>query len=191
MSQITLTPRQLAVGGGCFAVALFAGIFLVVSGNQDRDIQQEPVQTFTPPAASVASPGAAAQKQETPAPAKRPAGKVYPKEIAYGEEVDIKDYAVPDKMMIFDFTSQYCPPCRRVAPRLEKLHFDREDVVVVKVNINRPGVRGIDFRSPVALKYRLPYVPYFVVLPADRSRVIEGKDAANMVYEMLQKNERG
>jgi thiol-disulfide isomerase/thioredoxin len=171
---------------------LLAGVFLVVSRNHDKGLDQGVLilQDAGLPAAGVEAP-AAPQSPKKTAPVRRPPGKVYPKEIAYGEEVDIKDHVIPDKMMIFDFTSPFCPPCRQVAPRLEKLHFDREDVVVVKVNINRPGVQGIDFQSPVARKYRLPFVPYFVVLPADRSRVIEGKMASDTVYRMLYENERG
>ena len=86
-----------------------------------------------------------------------------PEHISRGAQVKISDYLVPGKTTIFDFTSQYCPPCRAVAPRLEKLHETRDDIVVVKVDINRPTFKGIDWESPVAKQYDLGSVPHFKV----------------------------
>lgn len=109
-----------------------------------------------------------------------------PEHIAQGARVDIKDYLVPGKTTIFDFTSQFCPPCRAVAPRLEKLHETREDVVVVKIDINRPNVKGIDWNSPVAQQYGLRSVPNFKVFGPDGKLVAEGKEASRLVYGWLE-----
>ena len=42
-----------------------------------------------------------------------------PAHISQGKEVTLADYLVPGKTTIFDFYSEYCPPCRAIAPRLE------------------------------------------------------------------------
>ena len=76
-----------------------------------------------------------------------------PAKIAHGAKVDIKEHLVAGKTTIVDFTSEYCPPCRYFSPLLDELHAAREDLAVVKVDINRPDVRGIDWDSPVVAQY--------------------------------------
>lgn len=109
-----------------------------------------------------------------------------PEHIARGAKVKITDYLVPGKTTIFDFTSEYCPPCRAVAPHLEKLHATRDDIVVVKVDINRPDFKGIDWSSPVAKQYELGSVPHFKVYDAEGKLVAEGKPASQLVYSWLE-----
>ncbi|MSU66134.1 MAG: thioredoxin [Opitutus sp.] len=98
-----------------------------------------------------------------------------PRRIAYGEKVNLADYLVPGKTTVFDFTSKFCPPCEAIAPKLEQVHRTREDVVVIAVDINRPGVRGIDWKSPVAQQYGLHSIPHFKVYGPDGKLVAEDK----------------
>lgn len=87
--------------------------------------------------------------------------------VAHGERVELTDYLVPGKTVIFDFTSKYCPPCQRYEAPLKLLHQKRQDIVVVKVDINRPGVKKIDWSSPVALQYRMNSIPRFKIFGPD------------------------
>lgn len=109
-----------------------------------------------------------------------------PEKISHGAEVKITDYLVPGKTMIFDFTSEYCPPCRVIAPKLDALHASREDVAVVKVDINRPDHKGIDWKSPVAQQYGMQSIPHFKVYGPDGKLVAEGKEASRLVAGMLE-----
>jgi thiol-disulfide isomerase/thioredoxin len=104
-----------------------------------------------------------------------------PLEISHGQKVDLKDYVVPGKTTIFDFMSAYCPPCRAIAPHLAKLHANRADIVVVEVDINRPDVKGIDWRSPVAQQYGMRSIPHFKVFNPDGKLQAEGDDAYHLV----------
>jgi len=104
-----------------------------------------------------------------------------PERIAFGQEVKLTDYLVPGKTVVFDFTSEFCPPCRAISPHLDKLHAKRDDVVVVKVDINRPDVRGIDWGSPVARQYGMQSIPHFKVFGPDGKLVAEGKPARELV----------
>jgi len=104
-----------------------------------------------------------------------------PERIAHGEEVKIADYLVPGKTTIFDFTSEFCPPCRAIAPHLDELHARRDDIVVVKVDINRPGIKGIDWQSPVAKQYNMRSIPHFKVFGPDGKLVAEGDKARKLV----------
>ena len=104
-----------------------------------------------------------------------------PERIAFGQEVDITQYLVPGKTVVFDFTSDFCPPCRAINPHLDKLHASRDDVVVVKIDINRPDVRGIDWNSPVAKQYNMRSIPYFKVFGPDGTQIADGQEARQMV----------
>ena len=98
-----------------------------------------------------------------------------PIRIAQGQPVDLAEWAVEGKITVFDFMSDYCPPCVQIAPWLDRLHAEREDVVVVKIDVNRPDVRGIDWQSPVLRQYGINSIPHFKIYGADgaRAKVIE------------------
>ena len=108
-----------------------------------------------------------------------------PIHISQGQEVQLADYLVPGKTTVFDFYSEYCPPCRAIAPRLEKLHMARADIVVVKIDINRPEVQGIDWKSPVARQYNLRSIPHFKVYNPDGKLQVEGNEAYELVTSWL------
>ena len=109
-----------------------------------------------------------------------------PAHIAMGQKVALADYLVPGKTTVFDFTSEFCPPCRAIAPMMEQLHKTRADIAVVKVDINRPGFKGIDFYSPVARQYRLESIPHFKVFGPDGKLRAEGVEARKIVIDWFQ-----
>lgn len=106
--------------------------------------------------------------------------------IGRGQPVKLADYAVAGKTTIFDFMSPYCPPCRALEPALHKLTQDRKDVVVIEVDINRPGVSGIDWSSPLARQYSIELTPQFKVYGPDKKLKSEGDEAHDFVFGLLQ-----
>ncbi len=102
-----------------------------------------------------------------------------------GQEINIENFALADKMVIFDFYSEYCSPCRKLSPLLDKLDEKRSDIVVYKINVNRPGIKGIDWGSPVIKQYRVGTLPYFVIYLRGR-KTREGNPAYQRVIELLQ-----
>lgn len=98
-----------------------------------------------------------------------------PHHISLGAEVALTDYLVPGKTVVFDFTSKFCPPCQAYNQPLAELHAKRADIVIVKVDINRPDVRGIDWQSPVARQYDLHSIPHFKVYGPDGKLLGEDK----------------
>jgi thiol-disulfide isomerase/thioredoxin len=110
-----------------------------------------------------------------------------PREISLGGQTfNLADYLVPGKTTIFDFYSQFCPPCRAIAPLVKKLHEVRPDLAVVEVDINRPGLKAIDWESPVAKEFQLDSIPHFKVFGPDGKLLAEGDDARTMVMGWLQ-----
>jgi len=98
-----------------------------------------------------------------------------PRRVAFGETINLADYVVPGKTTVFDFTSHYCPPCEAIAPKLDEVHAKRADVAIVAVDINRAGVKGIDWKSPVAQQFGLRSIPHFKVYGPDGKLVAEDK----------------
>lgn len=102
-----------------------------------------------------------------------------------GEEINIEYYVQEGKTTIFDFYSDYCGPCRKISPLLERLDRKRDDIVVLKVDINRPGRKGIDWRSPLVSQYRIKFVPFFMIYDPSGRRTHEGKEASYEVGKLL------
>lgn len=123
---------------------------------------------------ALADPGALLQK--TPAP----------EHISHGERISLSRHLVPGKTVIFDFTSRFCPPCQRISPLLDELHAKRDDLVVVKVDINRPDVQGIDWKSPVAQQFELHSIPEFKIFGPDGQLVAVGDEASEIVRGWLE-----
>jgi thiol-disulfide isomerase/thioredoxin len=98
-----------------------------------------------------------------------------PLHISQGETVALTDFLVPGKTVVFDFTSKFCPPCQAYNEPLKLLHAKRADIVVVKVDINRPETRGIDWQSPVARQYDLHSIPHFKVYSPEGKLIAEDK----------------
>ncbi len=107
--------------------------------------------------------------------------------ISHGEKVALAEHLVAGKTTVVDFTSKYCPPCVRISPLLDKLHVRRDDIAVVKVDINRPKTKGIDWKSPVAQQYQLKSIPHFKIYDAAGNLVAEGKEAREKISAWLEK----
>jgi thiol-disulfide isomerase/thioredoxin len=105
-----------------------------------------------------------------------------------GETVAIAAHLVPGRTVIFDFYSDYCPPCVAIAPHLEKLATVRPEYVIRKIDINRPGRRGIDWGSPVARQYNLDGIPHFKIYDAQGRLSAEGEEASRIIRNLLSKN---
>lgn len=98
-----------------------------------------------------------------------------PLRIAQGETINLADYLVPGKTVVFDFTSKYCDPCQAYEEPLHDLHAKRADLVIVKVDINRPAVPHIDWQSPVARQFDLHSIPSFKVFSPAGKLLAEDK----------------
>ena len=61
-----------------------------------------------------------------------------------------------DKTVLLDFWASWCGPCRMIAPALEEIAAEREDVLVCKVNV--------DEESELAVKFGVTSIPLLVVM---------------------------
>lgn len=103
-----------------------------------------------------------------------------------GVPFDLAPHLVAGQITLVDFYSEFCPPCVRIAPALEKLAAARPDLVVRKLDINRPGVQGIDWGSPLAQQYGLNSIPHFKIYDAQGKLIAEGEAASQQLFGWLQ-----
>jgi len=103
-----------------------------------------------------------------------------------GEPLDLKSLVAKGQTTLIDFYSPYCPPCVRLAPLMEQLAARRPDLAIKKVNINRPQVKGIDWRSPLAEQYKIRRVPYFMIFNPKGKLVAQDRVAVEQLQRWLQ-----
>ncbi|MFP4248734.1 MAG: thioredoxin domain-containing protein [Armatimonadota bacterium] len=106
--------------------------------------------------------------------------------IARGEEVNLEDYLIDGKIVIFDFFSDFSGPSMQISPAVEALTRARDDIALVKVNINRPDVEQVDLDSPVAQQYEIEELPHFKIYGPDGDMMAEGEEAQDTIIQWLQ-----
>ena len=71
------------------------------------------------------------------------------------EEKDFKKVVEENKVVVVDFYADWCGPCRAMAPVLEELSNEREDVKFFKVNV--------DDAEDLASELKVQYIPCFFI----------------------------
>ena len=99
--------------------------------------------------------------------------------------VNLNERIVKGKTNIVDLYSEFCPPCVQIAPLLIRLDEKRSDIAIVKININRDGVSGIDWQSPVARQFKLKSIPHFIIVSPSGKLKCQGKKAYKFVLKQL------
>lgn len=120
-------------------------------------------------------------------------------DIKTGEIVKISDFR--GKKVLLNFWASWCPPCRAEAPHLQKVSEEREDIVVLGVNVKEAEkVNGgeidfieefnITFQNVYAsreLMYGIPVVSYPTSLFINKEGIIEEGVIGQLSEEMILK----
>ena len=65
-----------------------------------------------------------------------------------------KEVAQSDKAVLIDFYADWCGPCKMMAPVLEEIAAERDDVKIFKVNVDEEG--------ELAQKFGVMSIPTFI-----------------------------
>jgi thiol-disulfide isomerase/thioredoxin len=103
-----------------------------------------------------------------------------------GDPINLLPYVVAGRYTVFDFASQYCPPCRAATEQFKTLaHKYPNHYAFRRIDINRPGVVGIDWTSPLARQYALQSIPHLVIYGPDKRLIAEGDTAEKWMADDL------
>jgi thiol-disulfide isomerase/thioredoxin len=105
-----------------------------------------------------------------------------------GDPLNLQPYVVAGRYTVFDFASQYCPPCRAATIQFKALaHKYPNHYAFRRIDINRPGVVGIDWTSPLARQYALQSIPHLVIYGPDKRLIAEGDTAEKWMADDLRR----
>jgi len=88
-----------------------------------------------------------------------------------GQQIDLRTVLEPGKVTIVDFYADWCGPCRRIAPELERLATSDPDVVLRKVDI-------VNWETPVVQQFGIRSVPNIRVY--DRNGTMVGSPTSSL-----------
>ena len=69
---------------------------------------------------------------------------------------NFETYANTDKPLLLDFWATWCGPCRMIAPIVEEIAAEREDILVGKVNV--------DEEMELAVKFGIVSIPTLILV---------------------------
>jgi thioredoxin 1 len=81
-----------------------------------------------------------------------------------------------DKPVLVDFWAPWCGPCRIVAPHLEELAGEREDIRIVKLNVDENPQVSAQYNVmsiPTLLLFKYGQVAYQIIGALPKSRLVQ------------------
>jgi thioredoxin 1 len=101
-----------------------------------------------------------------------------------GQQVDLRALMPAGKITVVDFYADWCGPCRRISPELERIAQSDPDVVLVKVDI-------VNWGTPVTRQYGINSVPNIRVMDRRGQAVGQPTSDLNAVLRAIAQAKKG
>lgn len=102
-----------------------------------------------------------------------------------GECFNIGNYLVPGKFNVVFLYSPYDEQSMSIKQQLPYLAKARDDLAIRTVNVNRPNVQGIDWKSPIVQVEGLNSLPYVRIFDPSLSMRAHGRPAREQLMQWL------
>lgn len=76
-------------------------------------------------------------------------------EIRHITENEFEDVINENKLVLIDFYAQWCPPCKMLAPILEEVQKNIQDVLIVKIDV--------DQNENISRKFKIMSIPNMIL----------------------------
>ena len=96
-----------------------------------------------------------------------------------GQEVDLPSLMAPGKITIVDFYAEWCGPCRRISPQLEKLAKTDPDVFLLKIDI-------VNWNTPIIRQFGIESVPNMRVFDRTGKQLGDATHDLNLVMKRVE-----
>ncbi len=83
-----------------------------------------------------------------------------------------------EQTTLVDFTASWCPPCRAVAPVLDEIDAERDDLRIVKVDVDKD--------PDTAVRYGVMSMPTFVLFRGGQevTRIVGAAPKARLLQQL-------
>lgn len=98
--------------------------------------------------------------------------------VSKGEPLNLKDYLATGKYTLFDYYADWCPPCRRLSPRLEALAREHPNLALRKIDI-------VSWSHPVAQQQGVTDLPYLRLFDPEGKLVAEGDAVLDSLQQLF------
>ncbi len=105
--------------------------------------------------------------------------------IGRGERVRLQDWLDGRRPTLVFFSSEWSPGSVQNLRAMQHLAATQQAVRVLRIEVNRPNVRKVDFDSPTALQFDLDTLPLIRLYRADGTLWAEGDQAVDQVNALI------
>ena len=80
------------------------------------------------------------------------------------------------KYVLIDFWADWCKPCKTISPILEKIEKERDDIEIIKINVDNNATMAIEYNIktiPTLIFLKEEHIIDFLVGSFSENRILE------------------